>query len=85
VGMQGIKPADDAVTSLLDGELRLVYEAILMVEAKGSSRVLVSGLRLGEEVLDPARRLALEHGVRLLPVWTLDGHCRAIRVEAIWS
>lgn len=83
--MREITTADAAVTRHLDGELRLVYEAILMVEAKGSARVLVAGLQLGEEVLDPARRLALEHGVRLLPVWTLDGHCRAIRVEAIGS
>jgi hypothetical protein len=66
----------------LDGELRLVREAILLVASGGASRVMVAGLRLGDAVLEPARRLADDAGVTLVPLWTTDEQGLDIRVEA---
>lgn len=49
-----------------DREMRLVREAIEMVATGRSSRVILAGIRYGADLLDPARRLALEAGVRVL-------------------
>jgi hypothetical protein len=51
-----------------DREMRLVREAIDMVASGGSRRVILAGIGFGDSLLDPARRLALEAGVRVLPV-----------------
>ena len=80
--MDTATPADDALTRQLDGELRLVHEAILLVAANGATRVLVAGLRLGTQILAPASVLAEASGVRLVPLWTADEHRLDIRVEA---
>ena len=72
---------DGALMRQLDGELRLVHGAILMVATKGAPRVIVVGLRLGAQVLGPARRLADASGVRLVPLWTADEERLDIRVE----
>jgi hypothetical protein len=64
------------------GEERLVREAILMVAAKRSPRVMVAGLVHGEQVLDRCRRVALEAGVRLHPRATARGDRVDIVVEA---
>ena len=74
---------DDALTRQLDGELRLVHEAILLVAAKGAPRVLVAGLCLGTHILAPAAALAEASGVRLVPLWTADEHRLDIRIEAL--
>jgi hypothetical protein len=80
--MDTISSQDEAVRRRLDGELRLVHEAILMVAARGAPRVLVAGLRLGHAVLDPARRLADEAGVTVVPLWTADEQALDILVQA---
>jgi hypothetical protein len=67
----------------LEGEVRLVEGAILLVAGKGAPSVLVAGLKLGEQVLAPAQRLAADVGVRLVPLWTSDETLLDIRVEAI--
>jgi hypothetical protein len=72
---------EEALTRQLDGELRLVHEAILLVAAHGATSVLVAGLRLGVQVLGPARRMAEASGVRLVPLWTADEEHLDIRVE----
>jgi hypothetical protein len=81
--MKQTNAADDAVRRRLDHELRLIHEAILMVAAGDAPGVLVAGLQLGDAILEPARRLALEAGVRLVPLWTTDEQHLDIRVEAI--
>jgi hypothetical protein len=43
----------------------MVREAIAMVASGASSRVTVAGISQGDEILDTARRLALESGVRV--------------------
>jgi hypothetical protein len=55
-----------------DRESRLVREAIAMVAAGASPRVVVAGIRFGETLLDDARRIALEAGVRVNPIWRTD-------------
>jgi hypothetical protein len=76
------EPAVD-VERRIDGELRLVREAILMVASHGASRVVVAGLSMGAELLDPARRMALASGVRIVPLWAMDETHVDLRVEAI--
>jgi len=70
------------LTRQLDGELRLVREAILMVASRAASRVTVAGLLLGAQILGPAERLADTSGVRLIPLWSADEERLDIRVEA---
>ena len=73
---------EGALTRQLDGELRLVREAILMVASKGASWVVVAGLNLGPHILDSTRPLAEAAGVRIIPLWTADEERLDIRVEA---
>ncbi|HYM82978.1 MAG TPA: hypothetical protein VEY67_02355 [Candidatus Dormibacteraeota bacterium] len=63
---------DEAVVNAVDHELELVRGAIVMVASGGSSRVSVGGLRFGEQLLEPARRLARAAGVVVIPLWSAD-------------
>jgi len=73
----------DAVRQQVDRELRLVTDAIAMVAGGRSSRVTVAGLALGDAVLEPARRLARQAGVRIVPEWTADEEGVDITVERL--
>jgi hypothetical protein len=64
--------ADVRVIRTLKSEMGLIREAILMVASGYSSRVTVAGLTFGERLLRPARSLAAEHGVRIVPQWSAD-------------
>ena len=46
-------------------ELLLAREAIAMVASGASPRVVLAGIRFGESILEAARRVALESGVRV--------------------
>jgi hypothetical protein len=46
-------------------ELRLAHEAIVMVASGATSRIVIAGIRHGDEILDDARRLGLASGVRV--------------------
>ena len=70
-----------AVERQLDREIGLVNDAIAMVASGASPRVTVAGLRLGEQVLDPARELARQAGVRIVPHWSVDESGVDIAVE----
>lgn len=67
----------------LEHEMRLIREAIAMVASGGAPRVVLAGIRFGETLLDPSRRLALEAGVRLVPLWGADEAGADIAVERI--
>ena len=54
-----------------------------MVASGGSRRVVVGGLRFGEALLVPARVLAAEAGVRLIPLWMPDDAGADIAIERI--
>ena len=71
------------VATTFDREMSLIREAIALVASGGSPRVMIAGLRLGDVLLDPARRLAIEAGVRLVPLWTADEAGVDIAVERI--
>lgn len=72
---------DAALVRRLDGEARLLREAILLVAAGGAPRVLVAGLHLARAILADAERLAAEQGVRVVPLWTADEQQFDVRVE----
>jgi hypothetical protein len=71
------------VPETIERELRLVHEAIVFVSSGGASRVVVGGIRFGEALLPQARQLALEAGVRIVPLWTSDEAGVDIAVERI--
>jgi hypothetical protein len=73
----------DRVGRTLEQEMNLVREAIAMVATGRSRRVIVGGLRLGEALLAPARAMASEAGVRLVPLWTTDEAGVDIAIERI--
>jgi hypothetical protein len=54
-----------AIAAQEERELRMVREAIALVAAGASSRVVVAGIRHGDDILVTARRLALAAGVRV--------------------
>ena len=60
-------------TSLTEGELRLVRQAILMVASYGTPRVIVAGLRYGDLILERCEHLAVEAGVRVVALPTATG------------
>ena len=63
--------------------MNLVRDAIAMVASGGSRRVVVGGLSFGETLLDHARGLATEAGVRLVPLWMPDDAGADIAIERI--
>jgi hypothetical protein len=71
------------VSRTLELELNLVRDAIAMVATGGAPRVTVGGLRFGEALLVPARKLASEAGVRLVPLWMPDDVGADITIERI--
>lgn len=54
-----------------------------MVACGASPRVVVAGIAFGEEILDAARRLALEAGVRVNPLRNPDGRGADLVIETI--
>ena len=71
------------VPATLEHEMRLIREAIAMVASGGAPRVILAGINFAETLLDPARRLALEAGVRLVPLWRADEAGADIAIERI--
>ena len=71
------------VERTLEHEMNLIREAIDMVASGGAPRVVVGGLRFGEALLVPARGLATEAGVRLVPLWMPDDAGADIAIERI--
>jgi hypothetical protein len=78
-----INPPVDPGAAAVEKELGLVRDAIAMVASGGAPRVVVAGLRLGEALLEPARRMALRAGVRVVPLWSADEAGADIAVERI--
>ena len=75
---------DDAVARQLEGELRL--DRGRDPDGRRRRRRRASSSRAcdsGEQVLEPAQRLAAEAGVRLVPLWTADETLLDIRSSAL--
>lgn len=81
--MEQGSPGDAELARQLERELRLVHEGILLVASGATPSVLIAGLRLGEAILEPARTLAREAGVRVVPQWFADERGLDIRVEGV--
>jgi len=79
------RPSDDVLRARLDGELRLVRQAILLVVDHDGWRVTLAGLRLSDALLEAAQRLGADAGVRIVPLWAAGDGAIDIRVEAVAS
>ena len=66
-------------------ELRLAQEAIAMVASGATPRVVIAGIRHGDDILEVARRLGLERGVRVNPLRQLDKDAADLVVEPIFD
>lgn len=64
-----IDQVPEAISRVFEREIQIVREAIALVASGASRRVIVAGLCQSRQLLDPARRLAAEAGVRLVPLW----------------
>ena len=56
----------------VERDMRMVCEAIELVASGAAARVVIANIRFGSVVLDPARRLALDRGLRIRPRWRRD-------------
>jgi hypothetical protein len=61
-----------ATAQVLDLELDVVSTAIAMVATGGASRVLLAGLRFGEQILPVAMLRGRSAGVQVTPLWSAD-------------
>jgi hypothetical protein len=68
---------------ILERESRIVREAIALVASGGARRVVIAGLRFGDEVVDPARTAALEAGLRVRSLSRTTGAGIDLAIEAI--
>lgn len=73
----------EVVPAGFEREFQLVREAIAMVASGGSRRVVLAGIRLGDQLFEPGSRLALEAGVRLARLESADGTGVDLAVEPI--
>jgi hypothetical protein len=76
-------PMGEPVARALEREAGLVHDAIAMVASGRSRRVVVGGIRFGDQLIEPARVMAREAGVRLVPLWTTDEAGVDIAIERI--
>jgi hypothetical protein len=76
-------PVPGSAASVEEYGTRLIREAIAMVASGGAPRVIVAGVPFDEPGLDPARRLALEAGVRLVARRRPDDRGADVAIERI--
>jgi len=80
--MEGSTDRTDTVVPVtLEHEMQLINEAIVLVASGRTNRTVVAGLQLGDALLEPARRIAAEAGVQLVPLWYADEHGLDIAIE----
>lgn len=73
----------EPVARTLEREAALVNDAILMVASGRSRRVVVAGIRFGDQLIESANAMAKEAGVRVVPLWTTDEAGADIAIERI--
>ena len=69
--------------TVLDRELLMAREAVALVAAGASPRVMIAGLLYGDQILIPARRFGLERGVRVNRLAACYGTRAALVIEPI--
>jgi len=67
-----IEGAGGPVASTLEHEFDLVRSAIALVASGGAASVTLDRLHFGEQLIEPARRLALASHVLIRPLWSAD-------------
>jgi hypothetical protein len=73
-----------AVARQQERELRMAREAIALVASGAAPRVVIAGIRYGNEILDSARRLGLTSGVRVNPLRQPQRESADLVVEPIY-
>jgi hypothetical protein len=63
---------DASVAGTIKAESDLINGAIEMVASGHSARIVVAGLRFGDELLEPSRQQAARHGIDVEPMWSTD-------------
>jgi hypothetical protein len=63
----------------------MAREAIAMVASGATPRVVIAGIRHGDEILDSARRIALASGVRVNTLRQVDRDAADLVVEPIYE
>lgn len=81
--MDAASDATDPAVRTIERELELVRGAVDMVASGGAPRVQLAGLRFAGQLLAPSRRMALQAGVRIVPLWHADEAGVDIAVEPI--
>ncbi len=81
--MTAVVGREAVVESAIARELELVRQAVAMVAAGGSRRVVVGNLRFGAELLPAAQKLGTARGVRVVPIWRGDDSGADISVEGL--
>jgi len=71
----------EVIPATLEHEMQLIDEAIALVASGRAPRTVVSNLRLGDSLLEPARRKAAAAGVTIRPLWSGDEHGVDIAIE----
>ncbi len=66
-------------------ELRLAREAIAMVASGATPRVVIAGIRHGNEILESARRIGLASGVRVNPLRQPENDAADLVIEPIFE
>jgi hypothetical protein len=72
-----------AQSRVLVRESRIVRDAIALVASGAARRVVIAGLRFGDEVIDPARGAALEVGLRIRALGRADESGIDLAIEPI--
>jgi hypothetical protein len=78
---RSIEGAGNPAIRTFEHELKLVRSAIALVASGGAPSVSLGGLYFGEDLIEPARRMALESGVRIVPLWSADDAGAGLSVE----
>lgn len=73
----------DVVPAALEREADLIRGAIAFVASGGAPRVVMAGLRLSDALLPTAHRMALQAGVRIVPLWGADEAGLDVAVERL--
>lgn len=63
----------------------MTQEAIAMVASGATPRVVIAGIRHGEEILESARRLGLASGVRVNPLRQSAADAADLVIEPIYD
>jgi hypothetical protein len=72
---------EEATAAAIERELQTVRSAIDLVASGASRRVVLAGLHFAQELIRPARRMALGTGTRIVSLWNTDESGGDLAVE----